>query len=208
MVGIVETFHAFFVFRIEPSGFEILHRGIHVIIVVRIVLESIDLVGETVIQRLPEVDIRFMGIERSVGIGGIEEPVTALFIRHDIDHAADGIRPEADRNNAFVDFDAFSKIDRDIVQRKRIADSFLRHAVDKHLHMFSAESVQHQLHIRSDTARLTEFHPRRFRKGIAQALGRVLKFFGVYRDGVEGRTFQTAYPVGNDDYFIQFFYLR
>ena len=149
-----------------------------------------------------------MGIERSVGIGSIEEPVTALFIRHDINHAADGIRPEADGYNAFVDFDAFGKIDGDIIQRKRIADPFLRHAVDKHFHMFSAESVQHQLHIRSDTARLAEFHPRRFRKGIAQALGGVLKFFSVYRDGIEGRTFQAAYPVGNNDDFIQFFYLR
>ena len=208
MVSIVETLHTFLFICIEPSGFKILHGGIYIIIVIRIVLESVDLIGETIIQCLPEVDIRFMCIERSVRVGSIEEPVTAFFIRHDIDNPADRIRPESNGYDSFIDFDTFGKIDRNVIECKRISDTFLRYAVDKHLHMLPAETIQHQLHIRSDTTRFTQFHSRRFRQGIAQALGRILKLFRIYRNGIEGRAFQSADAVRYDNYFIQFFHLR
>ena len=57
MVSVVEAFHTFFLIRVETSRFEILYRGIYIIVVVRIVLESIDFVSETVIQCLSEVDV-------------------------------------------------------------------------------------------------------------------------------------------------------
>ena len=57
MVGVVEAFHSFFLIRVETSRFKILYRGIHIVIVVRIVLESIDFVSETIIQCLSEVDV-------------------------------------------------------------------------------------------------------------------------------------------------------
>ena len=66
VISIVETFHTFFVLCIQATGFEILHRGIYIIVVVRIVLESIDLVGKTIVEGLSEIHIRFMCIERSV----------------------------------------------------------------------------------------------------------------------------------------------
>ena len=57
MVGVVEAFHTFFLIRVETSRFKILYRGIHIVVVVRIVLESIDFVSETIIQCLSEVDV-------------------------------------------------------------------------------------------------------------------------------------------------------
>ena len=57
MVSVVEAFHTFFLIRVETSRFEILYRGIYIVVVVRIVLESIDFVSETVIQCLSEVDV-------------------------------------------------------------------------------------------------------------------------------------------------------
>ena len=149
-----------------------------------------------------------MRIERAERIGGVEEPVASFLVRHDVDNAADGIRSETDRDYSFIYFDAFGEIDRYIVQGERTAYAFLRHAVDKDLHVLSAETVEHQLHVRAYTARFAEFHARCFGERVAQAFGGVLQFLGIYGYGVESRTFQAADAVGNDYDFIQFFHLR
>ena len=73
--------------------------------------------------------------------------------------------------------------------------------------MLSAETVEHQLHVRSYAARLTEFHPGRFAECIAQVLGGVLQFLRIYRDGVECRAFQAADSVGDNNHFVEFFRL-
>ena len=69
---------------------------------------------------------------------------------------------EAHRHYAFIHFNTVGKIHRDIVQPERASDTFLRNTVDKHLYVFPAEAVQHELHVRTYPARLAQFHARRF----------------------------------------------
>lgn len=57
-----------------------------------------------------------MRIERAERIGGVEKPVAAFLVRHDVDNATDGIRSETDGDYSFIYFDAFSEIDRYVVQ--------------------------------------------------------------------------------------------
>ena len=75
VIGIVETLHMLLHGGVEHRraiGVELLHRGIHPIAVIRIVLESIDLEKQAVRSRIGEVGIRFMRIEGAIRIGGIE----------------------------------------------------------------------------------------------------------------------------------------
>ena len=91
VVGIVETLHMLLHGGIEHRraiGIELLHWGIHPIAVIRIVLESIDLEKQAVRSRIGEVGIRFMRIEGSIRIGGIERPTLGMLAGHDIDHTS------------------------------------------------------------------------------------------------------------------------
>ena len=88
-----------------------------------------------------------MRVERPVGIGRVEEPTVLIvrataFLGDDVDHAPDGVRPEADRHDALVDFDPLREVGRDIVQPERAADALLRHAIDENLDMLATETIQ------------------------------------------------------------------
>ena len=71
VVGIVEAFHTFLFASVDASGLEVFHRSVHVVIIIRIVLEGIDFVSESVFERLSEIHVRLVRIERAIGIGGI-----------------------------------------------------------------------------------------------------------------------------------------
>ena len=88
-----------------------------------------------------------MRVERPVGIGRVEEPAVLVagasaFLGDDVDHAPDGVRPEADRHDTFVDLDPLREVGRDIVQPERAADALLRHAIDENLDMLATEAIQ------------------------------------------------------------------
>ena len=90
VVGVVEAFHAYFVPRVDIGrnravGIEgeYFRVDIHLVVIVRIVLEGIDFVGEAALERLPEVDIRLVGVERAIRVGGIQEPAVALLLGDD-----------------------------------------------------------------------------------------------------------------------------
>ena len=202
MIGIIETFHPYLVACIDVCRHrsvrlevEYLHIGVHVIVVVRIVLESINLIREAILKGLSEVHIRLMRIKRAIRIRGIRKPAVALLLGDDIHHTSNGIRAKTDRYHAFIDFDTLGKVHRDIVQSKGTSHPFLRHAINKHLDMLSAEAVHHQLHVRTHAARLAKLHARRLRQRIAQALGRILKLLRIQCHGIECRALHTAYSV-------------
>ena len=71
VVGIVETFHPFLLASVDASGLEVFYRSVHVVIIIRLVLEGIDFVSESVFERLSEIHVRLVRIERAIGIGGI-----------------------------------------------------------------------------------------------------------------------------------------
>ena len=103
-----------------------------------------------------------MRIEGTIGIGSVQKPFSALLASHYVDNAANGVCPESDRDYSLIHFYALGEIHGDVVQSERIAYSFLRHSVDKHLHVFAAEAVKGQLHIRTYPARFAKLYSRYF----------------------------------------------
>ena len=71
MIGIIKALDTYPFIFINSSGFKVLYRCIHMIIIIRIVLEGIDFVSESVFERLSEIHVRLVRIERAIGIGGI-----------------------------------------------------------------------------------------------------------------------------------------
>ena len=63
MVRIIETFDAHLFIAVYPARLKVFYRSFNVIIIVRIVLKSIDLIGEAVLEGLSEVHVGFMRIE-------------------------------------------------------------------------------------------------------------------------------------------------
>ena len=57
MIGIVETLHTHLLISVNSAGFEIFYRRIHIVVVIRIVLESIDFISKSVIESLSEVGV-------------------------------------------------------------------------------------------------------------------------------------------------------
>ena len=171
--------------------------GIDPVVVVGVVLEEVDFIGESALETLPEIEIRLVGVERPVGVGGIEKPVAALLVGNDVDNPADGVGTEADGYDPLVDFDAVGKADGYVVEPEGAAHPLLRHAVDEYLHVLAAESVEHELHVGAHAARFAQLHTRGFGQGVAQVLGRVAHLAGIDRHGVVGRTFHPVHP-GSD----------
>ena len=66
MIRIMKTLHMLDLFLIDRSGRKVLHRSIHIVIIIRIILENVDLIRESAPESLSEVHIRFMRIERPV----------------------------------------------------------------------------------------------------------------------------------------------
>ena len=203
VVGIVETFYPDF-FRVVDIGrnravfVESEDFGVHVhlVVVVGIVLESVDFVGEAVFEGLAEVEMRLVGVERAVRVGGIDKPAVAFLLGDDVDDPTDGIRAELDWHDAFVDFDPLGEVDGDVVQAERAADPFLGNPVDEDLDMLAAEPVQGELHVRSYAARFADFEAGGFGQRIAQVAGGILQVAGIDGHGVECRTSGPADPVG------------
>ena len=68
-------------------------------------------------------------------------PAPAAFVGHNVDDTTQGIRAESYGNYTFIYFDAFGKIDGDVVDIEGGSRSFLRYAVDKYFHMFARKTV-------------------------------------------------------------------
>ena len=57
MIIIMEAFYMLYLFLIDCAGLEILHRSIHIIIVIGIILERIDFINKTAPECLSEIDV-------------------------------------------------------------------------------------------------------------------------------------------------------
>ena len=176
---------------------------VDVIVVVRQVLEGVNLIREAVLQCLAEAGVRLVGVERAIRVGGIQVPALALFGGDDIDHAAQRVRAEAHGNHAFVDLDALGIVHRQVVEVERLPCPFLRHPINEDLDMAAAEAVQHQLHVRAHAATLAELHARSLGQGVAQGLGGIVQLGGIHGHGVVGRTLHAAHAGSGDHHLIQ-----
>ena len=68
MICVVEAFHTVELAVIHSACLEIFNRGVDRIVIVRIILERVDFIFETGVESLAEVYIRFVGIERTIGV--------------------------------------------------------------------------------------------------------------------------------------------
>ena len=57
MVRIVEALYAHLLIPVNSAGFEIFYRCLYMIVVIRIILESIDFISKTILEGLSEVDV-------------------------------------------------------------------------------------------------------------------------------------------------------
>ncbi len=120
---------------------EFAHPAIYIIIVIRIVLKRFYLVEEPFFSRMPETEIRAVGVERTVRVGGVYKPVASPFVCHDIDYPSYGVRTETHWHYTLVDLDSFGETRRNVVQVERLPCSLLRHTVNEDLNVFATESV-------------------------------------------------------------------
>ena len=127
-----------------------------------------------------------MCIKRTIRVGCIQEPATALLVSNNIDDTANSIGTEPHRHYPFINLNPVGKIHRNIIQSERVSHSFLWYTVNEYLNVLPAESVQHELHIRTYAARFTKFHTRCFGQSIAQILRRILQFFRINSHCIEG----------------------
>ena len=121
----------------------------------------------------------------------------------DVDHPANGVCAESHRDNAFVHLDVLGKIDRYIVEAERTSDAFLRNAVDEHLDMFPAETVERYVHVRSHTAGLANLHTRRSCQRVAERFSCISQCARVNGYRVESRMPQPAKPSCGDFHFAK-----
>ena len=206
VVGVVEPFYPkHFVGNDRRAvGVPLLHVvGIDQVVVVGVVLEEVDFVGESVLEALPEVDVRLVGIERAVGVGGVEKPVAPLLVGNDVDNPADGVGAETYGYYPLVDFDAVGKADGDVVQAEGAANPLLRHPVDKDFDVFAAEAVEHELHVGAYATRFAQLHAGGLGQGVAQVLGRVAHLAGIDRHGIVGRALYPAHPGRDHGYLVE-----
>ena len=201
----------FYLVRIDSRAaafIKLFDRGIHIVTVVRIVLESVDFVSQSILEGLSEVDVRFMCIERAVRVGCVQKPVFPVFIGYDIDNSAQGIRPEPDRHYATVHFDAGSKVNGNVVQSERTSYALLRHSVNKQLDVLAGKSVQRKNHIRPHSSGFPKFESRNFCQGIRKVLCTVMQTFRINCHRIKGRFIYPAHCRSGHYHFIQFRHLR
>lgn len=205
VIIVVEAAHSHLLRLVEAARIEILYGSVHPVVVVRIVLESIDLIGETVLQGLSEVYVRLVRVERAVRIGGIGEPPARLFLCHDVDDPAQRVGTEPYGDDTFVHLNALGEAHRDVVKSERTPHTFLRNSVDEHLYMLAAETVDHQLHVRAHASALAQFHSWRGGERVAQVLCGVLHASRINGNGVVGRTLHPADTCRRDRHGIKFY---
>ena len=66
MESIIKTLYAFLLVTVYLTRFKVFDGSVDMIIIIRIVLESINFVSETILEGLTEVYIRLVCIERTV----------------------------------------------------------------------------------------------------------------------------------------------
>ena len=199
VVGVVKPLHTLGLLGIEVGGavvLEIFYRGVDPVVVVGVVLECREFIDEAVVEPLPEVDVRLVGVERAVGVGGIDMPAPALAVGDDVDDSPQGIGAEPYRHYPFINFDAVGKVDGNVVQPERAAHPLLRYAVDEYLDVFPAEPVERDGGARPHAARFAHLHAGYFGQRAGQVAGRVVQPLGVDGHGVVGRAVDAAHPVG------------
>jgi len=198
VVHVVEAAHALRLAPVDGARGEVLDGGVDVVVVVRIVLEGIDLPRQAVLQRLPRVDVRAVRVERAVGIGRVGEPARAALGGHDVDDTAEGVGAEAHGDHALVDLDALGKAHGDVVQAERLTDALLRHTVDEDLDVLAREAVEAHLHVRPHAAALPEFQAGQLGQGLGEGFRGVLQGARVDGHDIIGRLLDTADTVGRD----------
>ena len=172
---VVEPLHVVYLVTVGIFGNTILTElgdiVINIIIIVREILESVYLIRQPVPESLPEVNIRLMRIERTVGIRSVQVPFTAMLVGHNVDDSSQSIRAEPYGNYTFIYFDALGKVHGDVIDVKGRTRSFLRYSVDKDFHVLARKAVKHQLHIRTYPTRLAQLQSWKLHQGFTQAFG-------------------------------------
>ena len=92
MIGIIEALYPTdirLVYRREADAaivtqLKLTHPIMDMIIIVRIILESIEFIRQSVLQRLSPVDITLVRMKRAIRIGRIEKPGTTMLVCHHI----------------------------------------------------------------------------------------------------------------------------
>ena len=124
-----------------------------------------------------------MRIKRPIRICRIKKPILTFehtFFSHNIYHSPYCVCPKSNRHNPFIHLYAFCKIHRNIIQSKRPTNTLLRHTVDKHFHMFTTKTIQHHIHIRPNTSRLTQFQTWSFSQSITKRFSAILQITSIY----------------------------
>ena len=151
MIGIIEAFYPTdirLVYRREADAaivtqLKLTYPIMDMIIIIRIILESIEFIRQSVLQRLSPVDITLVCMKRAIRIGRIEKPGPTMLVCHHIHDSSQCIRSEFYRNHSFIYFNAIGKVHRNIVQAESSTGSFLRYSIDENLDVLPAEPIQH-----------------------------------------------------------------
>ena len=146
-----------------------------------------------------------MRIKRPIRISCIKKPILTFehtFFSHNIYHSPYCISPKSNRHNPFIHLYTFSKIHRDIIQSKRPTNTLLRHTVDKHFHMFTTKTIQHNIHIRPNTTRLTQFQTRSFCQSITKRFSAILQITSIYCQSRKCRISHPTHSRRNNLYLL------
>ena len=120
MIVVVQSFHVLCLLGVlltAASRQEVLHPGgINAVVIIRVVLEGVDFVSKAVLEMLSEVNVRFVGVELTIDVRGIEMPAACVLLGHHIDDATNGISTELYWHHTTVHLNMVGKGNRYVVE--------------------------------------------------------------------------------------------
>ena len=153
---------------------------VHLVVVVRIVLVSVQRNVETVFGRILGVDVGLVSVERAKRVRRVD-PGAPAFVCHDVDGPAQGVASELNGHNALVHLDALGQPRRYVVEPEGRAHAFHRNPVDEHLYVAARESVERHVGIGAHSAALPYPHAAYAVHHACQVHGGVLKLVCLYK---------------------------
>ena len=164
MEGVVEAAHAAHVALVHGVAGdraivvdgEGAHPVVDAVVVVGIVLEGGQREGPPAGRAAQQAQVALVGVERAIGIGGIEGEGPGVLRGDDVDDAAYGIGAEGDGHDALVHLDTLGIIDGQVVQAHGRAAAFVGHAVHEDADVAAAEAVDEQVAVGAHTAALPQ----------------------------------------------------
>ena len=182
MKSVIETLNTFYIrlvnrmFGHRPVGID--SKGpypvVDVVVIVRIVLERIDLIKQAAFEFVRNVEVGLMRVKRTKTIGGINRKAINILLGHYIHHSANSISTETYRNHTLIDLDTLGIINRQVIKAESRTRTFLWHTVDKDFNVAAAEAIQHNLVIRPHASCFSHSHTRQSRQRLTEIFGGVL----------------------------------